>query len=126
MKIRIPLLAIFLSIFIVISLLPPARLVSAQGQSKSNPQAADADKPPARRSTGWFKRPPEAGDFQEVVDLPNLERPDSLSNYLPTGRDLPAFCRAQTRAYDELLSDSARELARYEKGKISDMDPELL
>src|ERR1044071_1112406 len=69
--------------------------------SQNQVPAADAGKPSMRRSTGWFKRPAGAGDFQEVVDLPNLERPEAFVNSLPTTRDLPALCRAQTRAYDE-------------------------
>lgn len=94
--------------------------------SQSKGQMEDTGKPSVRRSTGWFRRPAEAGDFQEVVDLPNLERPEGLANYLPAGRDLPALCRAQSRAYDEHIAALERELSQFEAKKLSDLDPEIL
>src|SRR5205085_10104222 len=65
-------------------------------------------------------------DYQEAVDLPNMERPEALVNYLPTARDLPAFCRAQSRAYDESIAERELELAPFEAKKVNDLDPEIL
>ena len=104
----------------VIIPLPHASVVYSQSK------AADADKPSARKSTGWFKRPAAAGDYKEVLNLPDMERPPALADYLPTTRDLPAFCRAQSRAYDEFISERASELAQFEAKKLSELDPEIL
>jgi tetratricopeptide (TPR) repeat protein len=104
-------------------IMPLPRASAVYSQSKA--QAA-ADKPSARRSTGWFKRPAAAGDYKEVLNLPDMERPPALADYLPTTRDLPAFCRAQTRAYDEFIAESANELAQFEAKKLSELDPEIL
>ncbi|HKP13940.1 MAG TPA: hypothetical protein VJZ91_17595, partial [Blastocatellia bacterium] len=116
------LLLVFLLIVPITFPLPPARAANGQGRG----QQEAADKSASRRSTGWFKRPAAAGDYQEVVDLPNLERPDSLADYLPKTRDLAAFCRAQTRAYDEFIAANEEERARFEAKRLSDLDPEIL
>ncbi len=94
--------------------------------SQSKGQTEDAGKSAVRRATGWFRRPAEAGDFQEVVNLPNMERPETLANYLPAGRDLPALCRAQSRAYNELTAALEGELSQFEAKRLSDLDPEIL
>src|SRR5690242_1965538 len=94
--------------------------------SQSKGETEDAGKTAVRRATGWFRRPAEAGDFQEVVNLPNMERPETLASYLPAGRDLPAFCRAQSRAYNELTAALEGELSRFEAKRLSDLDPEIL
>jgi tetratricopeptide (TPR) repeat protein len=117
----------FLLVFLLILPLavPLPRASAAYCQSQGQSQEA-APKPSSRRSTGWFHRPAGAGDFQEVVDLPNLERPDSLADYLPKNRDLAATCRAQTRAYDEFIAALDEERARLEAKRLSDLDPEIL
>ncbi|MFL6213162.1 MAG: FG-GAP-like repeat-containing protein [Blastocatellia bacterium] len=117
------LLLVFLLILPVA--IPWPHASAAYSQSKGQLQEA-AVKPSSRRSTGWFNRPAEAGAYQEVVDLPNLERPESLSDYLPKNRDLTAFCRAQTRAYDEFIAANDAERAGFEAKRLSDLDPEIL
>ena len=71
MKKRTNLLIVGLLILAILVPLPETGIIYSQSQG----QAEDASKPSVRRSTGWFRRPAGAGDYQEAVDLPNMERP---------------------------------------------------
>jgi tetratricopeptide (TPR) repeat protein len=115
------LIAFLLTLPIIIPL-PDTSVVYSQSKG----QARDVSKASAQKATGWFKRPAAAGDYNEVLNFPDMERPAALTDYLPTARDLPAFCRAQTRAYDEFISERELELSPFEAKKLSDLDPEIL
>src|SRR5580704_2900611 len=90
------------------------------GQNRQKVGLAGATVP----QTGWFQRPPEAGDYQIAIPFPNIERPPALAKYWPMNRDLPAGCNALTQAYNDAMADAEAELAKLEKRKLSDADPE--
>lgn len=79
-----------------------------------------------QRQTGWFQKPTGAGDYKDVLSFPDMERPPVLADYLPAGRDLTAYCNALTRAYNELIAESALELSKLEARKLNELDPEIL
>jgi hypothetical protein len=92
-------------------------------QNQPRPQAnARASLPP----TGWFIRPPEAGDYEIALSFPDVERPPELAKYWPMDRDLPGTCGALKLAYRDALTTGRNELAALENRHLSDLDPETL
>jgi hypothetical protein len=109
---------------IFIAFLLALSVVSSSAGSQSQTGKAGGVQP--QRQTGWFQKPAGAGDYKDVISFPDMERPPALADYLPARRDLPAYCTALTRVYNELIAESELELSKLEAGKPSELDPEIL
>jgi hypothetical protein len=96
------------------------------GQNSKKDKAEKSANPPVQQQTGWFRRPAGAGDYKQVLNFPDMERPESLAKYLPAKRDLAAYCVAQTRAYNEWIAEKQSELSKLEAQKLSELDAQTL
>ena len=97
------------------------------GQAQSQGKEAESDgKRKAFNATGWFQRPAGAGDYKEVLNFPDMERPASLAKYIPAGRDLPGFCRGQNQVYADATAEAEAALSNMVAKRLSELDPEIL
>jgi VCBS repeat protein/ASPIC/UnbV protein len=108
----------------VAATLTSANKTAAFEQRKSQTGSDGVASP--QKQTGWFRRPAGAGDYKEVVNFPDMERPTTLAGYLPANRDLAAFCSAQTRAYTDQISEREIELSQLKAQIDSELDVKSL
>jgi len=109
----------FLILFLL--MLPSLGVPAGAGRAAFDQKKAQSDdekSAPQQGQTGWFRRPAEAGDYKEVINFPDIERPPAIASYLPKERDLSAYCIAQNRAYKEYIAENESRLAEL-KAKIS-------
>lgn len=123
MRVRIN---IFIAFLLALAVVNSPAGASNHNQSQNKAQTGKADGAPPQRQTGWFQKPAGAGDYKDVISFPDMERPATLADYLPAQRDLPAYCNALTRAYNDLLAESELELSKLETRKPNELDPEIL
>lgn len=124
MKIFIKLAIVFLLILPATGSLTSANEDSGQAQNKGQPRKTDSAA--GQGQTGWFRKPAGAGDYKDVINFPDMERPASLADYLPEGRDLSAYCRALAKTYDELRAENDLELSKLKAQRLSELDPRIL
>ncbi|HWP45503.1 MAG TPA: FG-GAP-like repeat-containing protein, partial [Blastocatellia bacterium] len=104
-------------------------LAGANNEASVNqrePQAGKDDSVPPQRQTGWFRRPAGAGNYKDVINFPDMERPAALAKYLPSGRDLAAFCSAHNRAYSDFIAENEAELSKLKEQIRDELDPKIL
>jgi tetratricopeptide (TPR) repeat protein len=87
---------------------------------------ADTGGQTTQKQASWYRRPPTAGDYQEVVVFPDMERPSNLMDSLPAKRDLGALCQLQTKVYDDLEAKYTQALKNLDAQRLDELDPEVL
>ena len=108
----------------VLGALPGANHSPVNQQKKSQSEVAGSL--PAQKQSGWFQRPAGAGDYQEVMNFPDMERPPALANLLPANRNLAILCSIQSKAYNDLVTENEQALSKLEALKLSELDLRIL
>jgi tetratricopeptide (TPR) repeat protein len=101
-----------------------SNLSHVYGQKKAPPEVAS--RLPSQKQTGWFQRPAGAGDYQEVMNFPDMERPATLANLLPANRNLAILCSIQTKIYNDIIAENEQALSNLEAQKLSELDIRIL
>jgi hypothetical protein len=118
---------LFIAIFFTLCLLEGLASINLRvvyGQKKPEPESAG--NATSQKLTGWFKRPAKVGDYQEVINFPDMERPAALASLLPVKRDLAVLCKIQAKTYQDVIAENEQALAKLEALKLSEFDLRIL
>lgn len=118
---------VFVAIFFVLCLLEGLATINLRvvyGQKKPAPQPASNTL--SQKPTGWFKKPAKVGDYQEVINFPDMERPAALADMLPVNRNIAAWCNIESQVYKDAIAEKEQALASLEGQKLSEFDSRIL
>jgi tetratricopeptide (TPR) repeat protein len=117
----------FLLLFVILTLLTGLTPINGGASAgQRNRSGESASSPPPQKQTGWFQRPASAGNYKEVMNFPDMERPQGLAALLPAKRDLAALCDIQVRAYLAVITENEQALAALEALRLSELDARIL
>jgi ASPIC and UnbV/FG-GAP-like repeat len=115
-------------LFALLSVLVAAGILPAQSRDAARRLGTEqtVDDRASKNETGWFRRPPGAGDYKELIDFPSLERPPAFADHWPDARDLAAYCAGETLSYRDLIAGTDLKLSKLESQKLSELDVRIL